>query len=198
MRTIAIAWMVLISASVSAADGDVRDEVNQYLSSDKASQRNSILRSLAQAHFAEVENALRTGTLAQPQSETDTLIERRLTTAYGEREFETLIYIPKNYSAKKRYRLLVALHGTGGNGKEYIQAWLPWIQKRDDTILAAPTIAGEPWGGSRTAHSHVHTLVWHLRGSSPSMITTSLWVACRWAGMPRFASAVFARTATLG
>jgi predicted esterase len=58
--------------------------------------------------------------------------------------------------------LLVALHGTGGHGSQYIHVWLPWVKKREDVILAAPSIVGEPWGGSRTAHSHVLTLVKEL------------------------------------
>ena len=156
------ACVALSTACGFASDPEVENRVNQYFASESAVERASLVRSLRKEEFAEVEAAVRAGATAKPQKETDAVIQRTLTTEYGRREFETLVYIPGNYTPQKRYKLLVALHGTGGHGSGYIQAWLPWLRKRHDIILAAPTITGEPWGGSRTAHSHVHTLIKQL------------------------------------
>lgn len=153
---------LVLAADPNTLDQEVEKRVNQYLISEKASERSEILRELQKVKFSEVETALRLGTSAQAQPQSDTLQKRTYKTDYGEQEFETWVYIPKNYSPARRYRLLIALHGTGGNGANYIHTWLAWMRKREDYILAAPTIVGEPWGGSRTAHSHVHTLIRHL------------------------------------
>ena len=161
--TISRAWLcVLIAGPVYAGDSELEKQVNQYLTAERPADRVSLLRNLQKADFADVASALRSGTSALAQPETGVVVKRTLKTDYGEKEFESVVYIPRNYSPEKRYRLLVALHGTGGNGANYLHVWLPWVQKREDIILAAPTITDEPWGGSRTAHSHVHTLIRHL------------------------------------
>lgn len=162
MLTSSLILSVCLAADSLAPGSEVEEQVKQYLTTEKASERMAILRELQKVRFSDVESALCSGTTAQPQLQTDTLLERKYKTDYGDQEFETWISLPRDYSPAKRYRLLIALHGTFGNGENYIRIWLSWVQKRDDIILAAPTIIGEPWGGSRTAHSHVHTLIRHL------------------------------------
>ncbi len=196
MLAASVLLSVVLATDPVVVNDEVHQRVNQYLISESAGERNSLLRELQKVKLSEVEAALRTGTTALAQPQSDTLVKRTWKTDVGEQEFETLIYIPRDYSPAKRYRVLVALHGTGGNGANYIHSWLSWIQKRDDVILAAPTIIGEPWGGSQTAHSHVHTLIRHLRGSSPSTTTVSLSMGCRWEGTRRSALAVSVPTAS--
>ena len=153
---------VFVSSLLTGANPAVQEEVNRFLDADRAGDRAAVLRRLAGIPVSEVEAALRNGTAAKPAAKADTLLVRKLSTVVGKREFESIVYLPRGYTPQKRYRLLIALQGTGGNGAGYIKVWLPWIRKRADTILAVPTIVGEPWGGSRAAHSHVHTLLGDL------------------------------------
>ncbi|OGW81160.1 MAG: hypothetical protein A3G33_09960 [Omnitrophica bacterium RIFCSPLOWO2_12_FULL_44_17] len=47
-------------------------------------------------------------------------------------------YIPKNYSSDRLWPLMIALHDSGGKGKDYIQAWIDYAEQRG-VILLCPT-----------------------------------------------------------
>ena len=54
------------------------------------------------------------------------------------------LYVPEYYDAKRRYPLIVALHGGSGHGRDFLWTWLPTARSRG-AILLCPTAIGRTW-----------------------------------------------------
>jgi phospholipase/carboxylesterase len=53
-------------------------------------------------------------------------------------------YVPERYDARADWPLVVALHGGGGNGREFLWTWLREARSRG-FLLLAPSSAGSTW-----------------------------------------------------
>ena len=54
------------------------------------------------------------------------------------------LYVPEYYDAKRRYPLIVALHGGSGHGRDFLWTWLASARGRG-AILLSPTAIGRTW-----------------------------------------------------
>lgn len=54
------------------------------------------------------------------------------------------LYVPEYYDAKRRYPLIVALHGGSGHGRDFLWTWVPTARSRG-AILLSPTAIGRTW-----------------------------------------------------
>ena len=64
------------------------------------------------------------------------------------------IRIPDRYDATQPYPLILALHGSGGNGEHFLPAVARWLgDEVNDYVIAAPTDYTGVWLGSRQTES---------------------------------------------
>lgn len=54
------------------------------------------------------------------------------------------LYVPEDYTPERAWPLVMALHGGGGNGRNFLWSWLRDARGRD-AILCAPTAIGSTW-----------------------------------------------------
>lgn len=130
--------------------------VERYLMEKDKAARARILAEI-KAPLAEVEAQIRKPP-ARPAATGGEIVRRKLKAAHPlGGEFEIHLWVPKAYTPEKRWRLLVSLHGSGGNGGSHIQRWLEEIQRAGDTILLCPTAGRGGWGRSLLGHAYVRT-----------------------------------------
>lgn len=54
------------------------------------------------------------------------------------------MYVPEHYTPERRWPLVVALHGGGGHGRDFLWQWLKDARGRG-AIVVAPTSSGRTW-----------------------------------------------------
>lgn len=54
------------------------------------------------------------------------------------------LYVPENYDARKKYPVVVALHGGSGHGRDFLWSWLKTARSRG-ALLITPTSVGGTW-----------------------------------------------------
>jgi len=120
--------------------GDLGDLVATYFHTDDADDRARIaerITSLPGVDVRDVATAVRGVMLWGPQPSGFQRLE--LSTDHGE-TLEVVVHLPPRYDPKIAYPLLIAMHGTGGNGAGYIRCALQLLGDRsDEFIVAAPT-----------------------------------------------------------
>jgi polyhydroxybutyrate depolymerase len=130
--------------------------VSTYLMSGQKPERASALRELGSDSLADVAAALAEVRLwpdIEPGFST-----RRLTVSQGTnraaKSLDVEIHIPEGYDAKTAYPLLIAYHGQGGDGKQFIRASLALLgEQAKNFIVAAPTDYDGMWLGSSAVES---------------------------------------------
>lgn len=77
--------------------------------------------------------------------------------------FEYGLYVPSNYSAKKRYPVVIAMHTKGSNGVDYLKE--VWVNKKrlpkaihDQFIFVAPTIGPRTVGKNKKYQKRIEPL----------------------------------------
>ena len=55
------------------------------------------------------------------------------------------LYVPETYSTEHAWPLIVALHGAGGNGRDFLWSWVREA-KTLGYVVVAPTSHGDTWG----------------------------------------------------
>ncbi len=125
---------------VDARSDDLPGLVEAYFRSDAADVREGIakrIETLRDVGVRDVAKAVRGVTLWDPQPAG---IQRlMMSTDHGE-TLEVVVHLPRQYDPKMAYPLLIAMHGTGGDGAGYMQFALQLLGDRvDEFIVAAPT-----------------------------------------------------------
>jgi poly(3-hydroxybutyrate) depolymerase len=63
-------------------------------------------------------------------------------------------HVPEGYDPSKGWPVLVTLHGTNGNGPDWIQTWLRCAAAREKLVIIAPTTTRHTWS-ARQGHAYV-------------------------------------------
>ncbi len=136
------------AAQLSGKSEDAQvDELNlavqQFLYSNDAAQSDALLKeilALPDLKISRLEEAIKEGTLYPPEPATGALHKSIEVAGY---EMSYAMHVPKNYNSKKRYPLIVCLHGAGFVGDSYIDRWKSRLG--ENAILVCPTISGGAW-----------------------------------------------------
>lgn len=133
------------------AQGDLAERAVRENDRDK---RAALVTELKRYDVAAVEKALRSPSRGAPKTELGKVVERTSKSDLDGEEFKYAIQIPADYDPAKRWPLLITLHGTGGNGTDWIRAWLRAAGSK--YVVVAPTTPRHTWS-ARQGHSYVLT-----------------------------------------
>ncbi len=130
--------------------------VNSYMMSEQKSERSHALRKLADDPIAEVAAAITKVQLWQDMEAG--ISTRKIAIPTGRKQaaktLEVELHVPEGYDAKTAYPLLIAYHGQGGDGKQFIRASLALLgEQAKEFIIAAPTDYNGMWLGSSATES---------------------------------------------
>jgi predicted esterase len=70
-------------------------------------------------------------------------------------EFEYVLWVPKDYAPDRTWRLIVSLHGQGGNGDQFIRNWLGDAERDGATFVLCPSAQRGGWGASTLGHHYI-------------------------------------------
>jgi len=117
--------------------------IPEYLRSDCAERREEILAKLEDAHldFALAESIVRKW-LEFPEADQKGIVTRSVQLADGS-SASYVLFVPESYDPSRRRPLIIALHGAGGTGDQYVLTWVREAQRRGWLVLA-------PTGDQRT------------------------------------------------
>jgi dienelactone hydrolase len=129
--------------------------VDRYLAERDPAARKRILAEI-RAPIAEVEVELRK---PPRRAEAPTgKVKKRLKADHPLAvEFDVDLWVPKGYTPARTWRLLVSLHGQGGNGEGQGPRWWDDLDRAGDTILVCPTAGRGGWGRSLLGHAYILT-----------------------------------------
>ena len=114
--------------------------VERCLAEENPAARGRILRTIT-ASVDEVERQLRTPAPRPAAAETGLVVRKKLKADHPEGgEFEYVLWVPKSYTPDRQWRMIINLHGSGGNGDGALRRWLKDLQQADDTDWACPTL----------------------------------------------------------
>jgi len=136
------------------AQGDLADLTSRAVREDDKDKRAAIVAQLRKADFAAVEKALRSPTRGPSPVEVGKIVERKTKSDLDGEEFSYAIQVPAAYNPAKPWPLLITLHGTGGNGADWIRTWARTAGATH--ILVAPTTPKHTWA-ARQGHFYVLT-----------------------------------------
>jgi len=114
----------------------VLDLIPEYLQSDSAGRRKEILAKLgaAELNFTEAESVVRKW-LEFSQAQEKGTLTRSVQLADGS-SASYVLFVPESYDPDERRPLIIALHGAGGTGDQYILTWAGYAEARGYLVLA--------------------------------------------------------------
>ncbi|NOX57695.1 MAG: hypothetical protein GXP29_02400 [Planctomycetes bacterium] len=127
------------------------EHVQTYLTAKDASARRPALRELLKASHTEIAAALQQAQIWEDMEPGFSTVQVNVPSAKKRtaKTLEVEVHLPKGYDPANAYPLLLAYHGQGGNGKNFIKAAIAILREKGDTfIVAAPTDYDGMWLGS--------------------------------------------------
>ena len=134
--------------------GDPGELASQVVREDNKDKRAALLAKLRAFDIGAVEKALRSPIRGPSPVEPGKIVERTSKSDLDGEEFSYAIQVPAGYDPSKRWPLLVTLHGTGGNGTDWIRTWARTAGAA--YILVAPTTPKHTWA-AKQGHYYVLT-----------------------------------------
>jgi predicted esterase len=131
--------------------------VERYLLEKDKAARARILSEI-RSPLAKVEEELRRPPPRPAATARGQVVKKRLKAdhALGP-DFDTFLYVPREYDPQKRSRLIISLHGQSGTGEEFLHHWLPDVEASGDTFLLCPSAGRGGWGSSLLGYSYILT-----------------------------------------
>jgi len=131
--------------------------IERYLAEKDRAARTKILAEI-KAPPPEVEGELRRGARVADSPARGQIVRKRLKAEHPLGvEFEYVLWVPRDYSPEKRWRLIVSLHGQSGNGEAFLRNWLADVERAGDTFLLCPSALRGGWGRSLLGHAYILT-----------------------------------------
>jgi dienelactone hydrolase len=129
--------------------------IDRYLEEKDKAARARLLSEI-KAPLAEVETALRIPPKRAPVEAKGQIVKKTIKNQHALGvDFETVLWVPQDYSPDKTWRLIVSLHGQSGNGDQFIRNWLADVQRDGATFLLCPSAGRGGWGASLLGYHHV-------------------------------------------
>jgi predicted esterase len=129
--------------------------VERYLTEKDKAARSHLLAEI-KAPLADVEALLRTPPPRAPAPTTGQIVRRKIPNLQAQgAEFEFVLWVPRNYTPDKTWRLILSLHGQGGNGGDFIRNWLADVERDGATFLLCPSAGRGGWGASMLGYHYV-------------------------------------------
>jgi predicted esterase len=129
--------------------------VERYLVEKDKAARAKLLSEI-QAPIADVEAELRSPPKRPPVETRGQIVKKKLKAEHALAvEFEYVLWVPKDYSPGRTWRLIVSLHGQGGNGEQFIRNWLPDAQREGATFVLCPSAGRGGWGHSTLGYHYI-------------------------------------------
>jgi len=141
-----IALLLALSAQGDLAERAIRE--------DDRDRRAALVTPLKKFDVAAVEKALRAPTRGPSPWEAGKILERSAKSDLDGEDFTYAVQVPAAYDPGKALPLLVTLHGTGGNGLDWIRTWARTAGSK--YVLIAPTTPRHTWA-ARQGHYYVLT-----------------------------------------
>jgi poly(3-hydroxybutyrate) depolymerase len=144
-----------------AAQGDAADLATRALREDDKDKRQALVAQLRKLEVAAVEKALRSPLRGPTSIPLGKVVDRTSKTELDGEAFSYALHVPEGYDPARPWPLLLTLHGTGGNGPDWIRTWLRCEPARRAMVIAAPTTPRHTWS-ARAGHSYVLTALREL------------------------------------
>jgi len=129
--------------------------LERYLAEKDAPARSRILAEI-KAPAPDVEAELRKTSRRPAVDTAGTIVKRKLKAQHPKGvEFEYVLWVPKDYDPSKTWRLIISLHGQGGNGPDFMKHWLGDVQRAGDAFLLCPSAGRGGWGRSLLGHHYI-------------------------------------------
>ncbi len=129
--------------------------VERYLAEKDKAARARLLSEI-RASTADVEAELRRPPRRPPAGAVGQIVRKKIRNQHPlGTEFEYVLWVPKDYSPERPWRLIVSLHGQGGSGEQFIRNWLPDVERDGTTFLLCPSAGRGGWGASLLGYHHV-------------------------------------------
>jgi len=129
--------------------------VERYLEEKDKSVRAKLLAEI-KAPIAEIEAELRRPPKRASIEARGQIVKKKLKADHPLAvEFEYVLWVPKDYEPEKSWRLIVSLHGQGGNGDQFIRNWLGDAQRDGTTFLLCPSAQRGGWGHSTLGYHYI-------------------------------------------
>jgi enterochelin esterase-like enzyme len=129
--------------------------IDRYLEEKDKAARARLLSEI-KAPLAEVEAALRMPPKRASLEAKGQIVKKKIKNQHALGvDFETVLWVPQDYSPDKTWRLIVSLHGQNGNGDGFIKNWLADVQRDGATFLLCPSAGRGGWGNSLLGYHHV-------------------------------------------
>ncbi len=138
---LALATPALFAEAPPAPDVDTL--VSAWFDAPDDASRAAALKALKACQAATidaVEDAVRRGVWYKPQDpgeSTQTIINE-----FTKQETDCAFWVPPDYDPKKSWPVLLVMHGTGGNGPDFLKRWLPYVRKRGMIVIAPTQLSG--------------------------------------------------------
>jgi dienelactone hydrolase len=129
--------------------------VDRYLAEKDKAARARLLTEI-KAPIADVEAELRHPPRRPPAETTGQIVRKKIRNQHPLGvEFEYVLWVPKDYTPDKAWRLIISLHGQNGTGDQFIRNWLPDVQRDGTTFLLCPSAGRGGWGASLLGYHHI-------------------------------------------
>ncbi|GJM24420.1 MAG: hypothetical protein DHS20C16_08350 [Phycisphaerae bacterium] len=132
------------------------EAVRSYMTSANAAERKLALKQLSDATHPQLAHALGDWKITRKTEESTATIDVEIPgkTKRSAKLLKVEIKLPKEYGAQNSYPLVIALHGQGGNGRQFIRAVNALLGEQAEAfIIAAPTEYGGMWLGASADES---------------------------------------------
>jgi predicted esterase len=143
------------------AQGDAADLAARALREDDKDKRQALVAQLRRLDLAVVEKSVRNPLRGPAKLAVGKVVERSGRTDLDGETFTYAVHVPEGYDPARPWPLLITLHGSGGNGPDWIRSWLRCQALRQNFVLAAPTTPRHTWS-ARAGHSYVLTALREL------------------------------------
>ena len=129
--------------------------VDRYLAEKDKAARTKLLSEI-KAPLADVEAELRRPPKRPPVETCGQVVKKTLKAEHPLAvEFEYVLWVPKDYTPERSWRLIVSLHGQSGNGDQFLRNWLGDAQRDGATFVLCPSAGRGGWGHSTLGYHYI-------------------------------------------